>query len=388
MDVAPPPHGDDPPLLPHGVYPAGPGSSSSGSSFQKHHKRGAWFRGRQHASRLGYNPDVQHEVTITLDDVGLLRHRSLLRSKCSKCCRGPSEGKAVRVLAGITAEFRAGEMVCLLGDGVESGTGALLDVLAGRVDGGKRTGRVKLDGHSVSRQHVRAVSNYVPRADPLYASLTVRETLEYIAELRLPPSWSVDRKSRRVNKLVTLFGLGDVADAKVGTYNGGGGGGGGGGEKEGEPASITRGERKRLSVALDLITNPSMLFLEEPAADLDARSAIELFEVLRQVADAGCIVVATLQRPAAAVFRLCDRLLLLQRGEMAYSGHVEDVVPYLAVSFERRNHGGMGGGAGQDGRREGGGREGGKEGGSGTVLPWPSPRLAYRLTKQDMRVVL
>ena len=349
MDVAPPPQGDDPPLLPHGVYPAGPGSSSSSSSFQKHHKRGAWFRGRQHASRLGYNPDVQHEVTITLDDVGLLRHRSLLRSKCSKCCRGPPEGKAVRVLAGITAEFRAGEMVCLLGDGVGSGTGALLDVLAGRVDGGKRTGRVKLDGHSVSRQHVRAVSNYVPRADPLYASLTVRETLEYIAELRLPPSWSVDRKSRRVNKLVTLFALGAVADAKVGTYDGGGGGG-----EEGESASITRGERKRLSVALDLITNPSMLFLEEPAADLDARSAIELFEVLRQVADAGCIVVATLQRPTAAVFRLCDRLLLLQRGEMAYSGHVEDVVPYLAVSF--------GGGGVMEGWGEGG-RKGGREGG-------------------------
>ena len=133
-----------------------------------------------------------------------------------------------------------------------------------------------MNGRPASSKRLGMLSNFVPRDDALSYSLTVRETLHYAADLRLPQSWSTERKRRRIEELLIDLRLEHCADAIVGSPAGGGGGGGGSGGGgadggSGRIGGITPGERKKTSIAMDLLNNPSVLLVDEPTAGLNAK---------------------------------------------------------------------------------------------------------------------
>ena len=151
-----------------------------------------------------------------------------------------------------------------------------------------------------------ATSAYVTQSDVLLPSLTVRETLLYAASLRLPPSTTSQQRSQLVEEIILELGLKECAGTRVGD-----------GFKKG---GCSGGERRRVSIGVQMLRNPSILFLDEPTTGLDATSAFHLVKTLKHLANTGRVVITTIHQPRSDIFFLFDRLVLLSRGDIAYTG--------------------------------------------------------------------
>ncbi len=128
-----------------------------------------------------------------------------------------------------------------------------MNVLACRMSNVKKDGQAKLNGIPYSNTELKAVSGYVMQDDLLNGHFTVHETLLYAAELRLPSTMSREDKEARVEEAMTQLGIGHVRDVIIGTP-----------VKKG----VSGGERKRVCVAMELLTQPRLLFLDEPTSGL------------------------------------------------------------------------------------------------------------------------
>lgn len=136
------------------------------------------------------------------------------------------------------------------------------------------------------------------------------------ATLRLPEGTSLPEKWARVDEIIGLLGLGKARDTKIGTP-----------DKKG----ISGGERKRTAIAMEMVTDPAVLFLDEPTSGLDTFTAYSVVSQLRDLARAGRTVVATIHQPSSKTFMLFDDLLLLAEGRVIYHGPVSEVLAYFAT---------------------------------------------------------
>lgn len=144
--------------------------------------------------------------------------------------------------------------------------------------------------------------------DLLLSYLTVRETIEFAAKMKTPES-EVHRVPQMVDEVLDDLGLTGVQHSLIGQSHGGPGRG------------ISGGERKRVSVAVELVSKPSIIFLDEPTSGLDSTSAFELMLTLKKLArKGGHAIVAVIHQPRTTIFDLFDGLLLLSKGEEVYSG--------------------------------------------------------------------
>jgi ABC-type multidrug transport system ATPase subunit len=149
----------------------------------------------------------------------------------------------------------------------------------------------------------------------MLSMLTVRETLRFAARLRLPGAMSAEEKNARVEEVIEELGLADVADTYIGNP-----------QKRG----ISGGERKRVTIGIELITNPSMIFLDEPTSGLDSFTAYNIMQTLVQLAKNGRTIIATIHQPRSNIFELIDQLLVLSAGRIAYYGDAQQSVEYFA----------------------------------------------------------
>ncbi len=169
----------------------------------------------------------------------------------------------------------------------EASTSALVDVLGGTVQ--PSGGTVDFDGHDVAADDVRPHVGLVPHHDLLHPQLTLEQALRYAAELRLPPSTSVDHRREAVHSVLEKMGLSSLRTVKAG--------------------KLTVEQRKRASLAVELLTEPSLLVFDEPTADLDSAAEQEMSETLRRLADEGRVVVVATTAPSN--LDACDRVLVL-----------------------------------------------------------------------------
>ena len=139
-----------------------------------------------------------------------------------------------------------------------SGKTSLLDVLAGRKDQRYLTGSVLINGKPQPRDF-RLMSGFVVQDDTVWGQLTVRENLNFSAALRLGPQYTCAERKLRVNTIIEDLGLTACADSKLGTN---------------DCRGVSGGERKRTCIGMELITNPDVLFLDEPTTGLDATTAV------------------------------------------------------------------------------------------------------------------
>ncbi|KAF7822646.1 ABC transporter G family member 10 [Senna tora] len=183
---------------------------------------------------------------------------------CSNCPR--RSGKLI--LKDVNCEARPGELTAIAGP---SGAGktTLLEILAGRVYPCEVSGQVLVNHRPMDSNRFRRTSGYVTQEDTLFPSLTVRETLMYSALLRLPGGRKV--AAARVAELMKELGLDQIADSRIG---------GGGGSNHG----ISGGERRRVSIGVDLVHDPAVILIDEPTSGLDSASALNIVSLLRLMA--------------------------------------------------------------------------------------------------------
>ena len=174
------------------------------------------------------------------------------------------------ILSDATGVVRAGEMLAIMGPS-GSGKTTLLNALAHRVAaaGATTMGQILVNGQVVSLQTIRDLSSYVEQEDALIGSLTVKETVEFAAQLSLPSYISKAETRNRVDDLIQSFGLKSQAETIVGTHI---------------KKVRSGGQKKRLGVASRLVTNPKILFLDEPTSGLDSALSLEVCSFIRAIA--------------------------------------------------------------------------------------------------------
>lgn len=156
---------------------------------------------------------------------------------------------------------------------------------------------------------------YVAQEDVLMGTLTVREIIQYSAQLRLPSNITKEEVNEIVDNVIIEMGLEDCAQNLIGNWH---------------LRGISGGEKKRLSIALEIITQPQLLFLDEPTSGLDSASAYFVVQVLKNIAcgGSGRTIICSIHQPSSEVFALFDDLFLLSSGETIYFGEAK-----LAVEF-------------------------------------------------------
>ncbi|ONM41272.1 ABC transporter G family member 10 [Zea mays] len=221
-----------------------------------------------------------------------------------------TKGKEERLLLrGVTCEAPPGELLAVVGP---SGAGktTLLSVLAGSADPARVVaGEVLVNGVPMDAAGFRRVSGYVPQDDALFPALTVEESLVYSARLRLrlrggggggTPSGA----EHRARELMAELGLAHVAASRV--------------------ADVSGGERRRVSIGMDLVHDPAVLLLDEPTSGLDSGSALHIVKMLRDMAAAHAkTVVLTIHQPGFRILELIDRVVLLADGAVRHHGSLD-----------------------------------------------------------------
>ncbi len=158
---------------------------------------------------------------------------------------------------------------------------------------------------------------FVFQDDLLLSQLTVRETVAFAAALKLPARVGPAARAARVAALLRELGLERCAGTALGA--------------PGAPSArgVSGGERKRTAVAVELVTQPSVLLCDEPSTGLDAATALRLMQTLRALADGGLTVLCSIHQPRTSIYTLFDTLLLLQAGRVCYDGAAASGVAHL-----------------------------------------------------------
>lgn len=149
---------------------------------------------------------------------------------------------------------------------------------------------------------------YVTQEDVMLGTLTVRETITYSAHLRLPTKMTKEELNGIVEGTIIEMGLQDCADRLIGNWH---------------LRGLSGGEKKRLSIALEILTRPSLLCLDEPTSGLDSASAFFVVQTLRNIARDGRTIISSIHQPSSEVFALFDDLFLLSTGETVYFGEAK-----------------------------------------------------------------
>ncbi|KAF7813510.1 ABC transporter G family member 17-like [Senna tora] len=152
---------------------------------------------------------------------------------------------------------------------------------------------------------MKMISSYVMQDDQLFPMLTVFETFMFAAEVRLPPSISREEKRKRVYELLDQLGLQSATHTYIGDEG---------------TRGVSGGERRRVSIGIDIIHKPSLLFLDEPTSGLDSTSAYSVVEKVKDIARGGSIVLMTIHQPSYRIQMLLDRVTILARGRLIYMG--------------------------------------------------------------------
>ncbi|KAH7438230.1 hypothetical protein KP509_04G006500 [Ceratopteris richardii] len=218
-------------------------------------------------------------------------------------CVSNSVGETHAVLENISGYAEPGYMMAIMGPS-GSGKSTLLDALAGRLaKNAIMTGEILLNGRQ-RRLSYGAVA-FVTQDDTLIGTLTVRETIRYSAYLRLPDKMPKEEKETIAESTILEMGLQDCADTPIGNWH---------------LRGLSGGEKRRVSIALEILMRPRLLFLDEPTSGLDSAAAFFVIQTLRSLSRDGRTVLFSIHQPSSEVFSLFDNLFLLSSGQTIYFG--------------------------------------------------------------------
>lgn len=210
------------------------------------------------------------------------------------------------LLHNISGHASRGELVGILGSS-GSGKTSLLTALSASSHGKGATcsGSILLDDKPLGPSNARTIG-YCEQDSFLLPTLTVEESIMYSAILRMPKSVAVDEIHAAVKNSMKNLGIDSIAKSIVGG--------------SGRIRGISGGERKRVSVAMELVTQPSILLLDEPTSGLDSASAKKMVKTLKELAESGKIVMISMHQPSPLLFFMLSKVMLLSSGYCVYQG--------------------------------------------------------------------
>lgn len=211
------------------------------------------------------------------------------------------------VLDNICGRFPPNQLIAIMGPS-GAGKSSLLDVLSGYRSNGV-TGQILTNRHARNINAFRRVSCYIQQDDRLQPLLTVRESMDSAADFKL--GHRVPREERRkiIENVMSLLGLEESQHTRAGQLSG--------------------GQKKRLSIALELINNPRVMFLDEPTTGLDSQSCSQCIKLLKTISQQGRTIICTIHQPSATLFQMFDQVYLLSGGNCLYQGATSELVDYL-----------------------------------------------------------
>ncbi|XP_048360780.1 ATP-binding cassette sub-family G member 8 [Sphaerodactylus townsendi] len=227
---------------------------------------------------------------------------------------GTDHSSRMMAIQNLTFKVRSGQMLALIESSACRKT-TLFDVITCRDHGGKiASGQVIINGKPSNRQLVKKCIAHVRQDDRLLPNLTVKETLFFIAKLRLPKIFSETERKKRVEEVIAELRLRQCANTKVGNEY---------------IRGVSGGERRRVSIGVQLLWNPGILIFDEPTSGLDSFTAHNLVITLSRLARGNRLVLLSVHQPRSDIFQLFDLILLMTSGATIYSGAARDMVQYF-----------------------------------------------------------
>ncbi|MEW5296891.1 MAG: hypothetical protein WDW36_000138 [Sanguina aurantia] len=233
----------------------------------------------------------------------------------------PALEKERQVLFDVSGAVQPGEVLALMGPS-GSGKTSLLAVMGGRSTA-RSSGSITFNGEPPNKA-IKRKMGFVAQDDLLFAELTVFETLYFAAMLRLPSTLPKAEKVARVELVINVLGLSKCRDTIIG----------GGGMR-----GVSGGERKRVSVGHELLTNPSVIFLDECTSGLDSTNALKLMQTLSTLAAGGRTIVTSIHQPSGRLYLEMDKLLLLAEGRTMFFGDATAAAGWFEVHRQPCPHG-------------------------------------------------
>ncbi|XP_006609129.1 protein scarlet isoform X6 [Apis dorsata] len=175
--------------------------------------------------------------------------------------------------------------------------------------GGKATGDVLLNGKPIDTEQMIRISGFVPQTDLAIESLTIQEHMEFMACMKMDRRLRANFRRQRITLLLRELGLAKCTSTKL--------------------SALSGGERKRVTLAVELLTEPSILFCDEPTTGLDSYGAMTVVRTLREVAASGRIVICSLHQPASGLLEIFHEVLLLSSGRVAFQGSSIDATEFF-----------------------------------------------------------
>eukprot|EP00668_Euglena_longa_P020059 GGOE01024953.1.p1 GENE.GGOE01024953.1~~GGOE01024953.1.p1 ORF type:complete len:1437 (+),score=454.40 GGOE01024953.1:1098-5408(+) len=231
--------------------------------------------------------------------------------------RGKRAKLGLRLLDGVSGFAQPNTLTALMGS---SGAGktTLLDVLAGRKNTGKVGGSILLNGQAADPVTFSRFAGYVEQMDIHSPSATVVEALRFSATLRLPRELSDEDKEAYVWRVIRMLQLEPQANCPIGTRQSG----------------LTVEQVKRVTIGVEMVANPAVIFLDEPTSGLDSMAADVVMDAIKAVAKTGRTVICTIHQPSTHLFEMFDHLLLLMRGgKTVFFGETGEMSAHLVKYF-------------------------------------------------------
>jgi ABC-type multidrug transport system ATPase subunit len=191
-----------------------------------------------------------------------------------------------------------------------------MDVLCGTVYGGVTAGKIFYNEKPPAQTDLKSILAYCQQSDVLLPYATVREAITTAAMLRLPADMPAEEKRGRAEGVMELLGLKEKAELLIGDDTIG-------------LKGISGGQRRRVSIAIELVRDPSIIFLDEPLSGLDSRVSVSLVEFLQELAQSGRTVAFSYHQPSVEVCSVIDNALFMRKGHILFSGPMTEAVDYV-----------------------------------------------------------
>uniref|UniRef100_A0A182KB62 ABC transporter domain-containing protein n=1 Tax=Anopheles christyi TaxID=43041 RepID=A0A182KB62_9DIPT len=244
----------------------------------------------------------------SLESVSSPREFELSFQNVSYCVKHKQDRTHSVILKNLSGSFRSGRLVGIMGPS-GAGKSTLLNVLSG-FKKNNVTGQLMVDGQRLSERRSRKIISYTQQEVCLWPALTVEESLRYAAEFKLSHTIDQQQKMARVRELLHVLGLASCADTLTG--------------------SVSGGQAKRLSIGLELLSDPKVMLLDEPTSGLDTVAAYQVLAHVKQLADRGRVIACVIHQPNSQQLLLIDDLYLLAKGRRIYSGPTGEMVTQFA----------------------------------------------------------